>query len=145
VELLNLKGTWDAQGKFIISPGKYISCAALADLDKLPLLEGTSVNLIITFDARELITGRDGIVWATKHLLQAEIVSNALFAQNFNVEILNRQLADGPVYLLQLSSDSDVNEVVDFIWRGENGLRLKPDWSYREGETNKSFEKWVNG
>ncbi len=145
MELLNIKGKWDAQGKFMLSSGKCISCEALPDLDKLPLFHGTPVNMVISFDARELIKGAQGIVWATKQLLQAEIVSNALFAQNFNVEILNRQLADGPIYLLQLSSDSDVNEVVDFIWRGENGLRLKPDWSYREGETNKSFEKWVNG
>ncbi len=145
MELLNLKGTWDAQGKFIISPGKYISCVALADLDKLPLFEGTSVNLIITFDARELITGRDGIVWATKHLLQAEIIRNALTAQNFGVHILNRLLADGPIYLLQSSNHKDVSEVVDFIWKGENGLQLKPDWAYGDGEPNKSFEKWVNG
>jgi hypothetical protein len=145
VELLNLKGTWDAQGKFIISPGKYISCAALADLDKLPLLEGTPVNLIITFDARELIRGRDGIVWATKHLLQAEIICNALTAQNFSVQILNKQLADGPIYLLQSSSHKEVPDLIDFIWKGENGLQLKPDWAYGDEEPNKSFEKWVNG
>lgn len=145
MELLNLKGIWDVQGKIILSSGTCISCEAWPNLDMLPLLHGTTVNIVISYDVQELIKGTERIVWATRQLPQAEIISNALFAQNFMVEILAKQLADGPVYLLQLSNSSDVDEVVDYIWKGENGLRLKPDWYYAEGESNKSFEKWVNG
>ena len=39
----------------------------------------------------------------------------------------------------------EVAAAVDFIWREPSGLRLQPDWWYRAGVENESFNKWING
>ena len=41
--------------------------------------------------------------------------------------------------------ESDISEAINFVWKSDTGLRLKPDWSYPEGELNKSFEQWLSG
>ena len=49
------------------------------------------------------------------------------------------------MFLIAITNEKDTKVAIDFIWEGHNGLRLKPDWSYPQGETNKSFEQWLNG
>jgi hypothetical protein len=52
-------------------------------------------------------------------------------------------LEDRVLLLIKIHKTFDIADSMDFIWRKENGLRLKTDWSYPDGEPNKSFEKWV--
>ena len=46
---------------------------------------------------------------------------------------------------IKILNTKDINPVIEFIWKSESGLRLKPDWVYPAGEINKSFELWLSG
>jgi len=91
----------------------------------------------------KLLSGKDGIVWATYKLKQAEIIQNALLVQNIHSEIKLFDLEENGLVLLKITNPSDIEQVMDFIWRSKSGLRLQPDWSYPAGERNKSFECWL--
>ena len=84
-------------------------------------------------------------MWATYSMRQAEIIHNTLLAQNINSEINNINIGKEKLFLLKVTNQPDINEAIDFIWKGGSGLNLKPDWTYSEGETNKSFEQWLSG
>ena len=49
------------------------------------------------------------------------------------------------MFLIKIANESDIADSIDFIWRNNTGLRLKPDWVYTKDETNKSFEQWLSG
>jgi hypothetical protein len=99
----------------------------------------------IPLDARGYPTGKDGTVWATFDLRQAEIIRNALLTQRIACELRNSKLDGKALYLLRLAGEGELEEAMQFIWKDKGGLRLLPDWSYREGEVNKSFERWLSG
>jgi hypothetical protein len=112
-------------------------------LPNLPV--GTSIEFLISFDEYEFLSGKDGIVWATYDSRQAEVVQNTLLAQNINCEIKRIQMDNRNMFLIKITNRRDTEMAIEFIWKGNNGLRLKPDWSYPQGETNKSFELWLSG
>lgn len=106
---------------------------------------GTPINISITFEERDLLTGVDGIVWATYDPHQNETIQNALLVQNIFSETQELVLDKWRLHLLHISDSRDVEKAIDFIWRDEAGMRLKPDWSYPANSRNHSFDKWVNG
>ena len=90
-------------------------------------------------------TGKDGTVWATYDLRQAEIIRNALLAQRIACELRDIKPDGNTLYLLHVADKRGLEEAMDFIWKDKGGLRLTPDWNYADGEINKSFELWLSG
>lgn len=99
----------------------------------------------LDLDTNGYPTGNDGTVWATYDLQQAETIRNALVALHITCALKERKLRSAVLYLLHISDGKDLSDAMDFIWREDSGLRLKPDWGYVDGETNKSFERWLSG
>jgi hypothetical protein len=99
----------------------------------------------LSLDTRGYPTGQHGIVWATYDHRQADIIRNALLTQRIACELKTTKLDGRMLYLLGVADERGVEEAMDFVWRDKGGLRLIPDWSYMEGETNRSFEQWLNG
>ena len=99
----------------------------------------------VSCDDKNSPSGKDGLVWATFDVRQAEIIQNALFAQNIHSELKKYAIKDTSLVLVFISNQSDVNPAIDFIWRSKSGLQLSTDWSYPAGEINKSFEHWLSG
>jgi len=106
---------------------------------------GTSVEVSVSFQENDFLSGKSGIVWATYDVRQAEIIQAALIAQQISTEIKNINLGDKTVLILKVNNEPDVADAIDFIWKSSNGLRLKPDWAYPKGEKNQSFELWLSG
>jgi hypothetical protein len=101
--------------------------------------------LTISFEENDFLTGKSGIVWATYDLRQSEIIQNTLVAQQISSEVKRIGFDGQEIFLVRITNEADVNDAIDFIWRSDGGLRLKPDWTYPNRETNKSFELWLNG
>jgi hypothetical protein len=116
---------------------------SLTENPELP--DECELELTISLNQDDFLSGKNGIVWATYSMRQAEIIHNTLLAQNINSEINNINIGKEKLFLLKVTNQPDINEAIDFIWKGGSGLNLKPDWTYSEGETNKSFEQWLSG
>lgn len=143
--MIRIKGIYTDDGKIDLENRKTIEWKDLSD-EKLPgLPSGSKVELIISFDKNDFLSGKDGIVWATYDSRQAEIIQNTLLAQNISSELKRVDFGNREIILLSITNDSDIIDAIDFIWRSKTGLRLKQDWFYPEGETNKSFELWLSG
>jgi len=117
----------------------------LSDAEPPEIPFGSSVEITISIEENDFLTGKDGIVWATYDLRQAEIIQSALLAQHISSEVSRINLQNKSIQILRITNDSDVNDAIDFIWKTDSGLRLKPDWSYQDGDVNKSFELWLSG
>jgi hypothetical protein len=98
---------------------------------------------MITHDECEYLDGAGGIVWATYDRYQAEIIQSALLAQKIACELQETSLTEARRYLLHVAGHDKVEAALDFIWRDQSGLRLRPDWWYPAGSVNESFRKWV--
>lgn len=103
------------------------------------------IELTISLNHDDFLSGKNGIVWATYDIRQAEIIRNTLLAQNINAEINNVNIGNEKLFLIKVTNQSDKNDAIDFIWKSDSGLQLKPDWTYADGETNKTFEQWLSG
>lgn len=145
MKLIKKTGIFNSDGAIVLHPDIAISWKWLSNKNSPDLPPGTPLEFDISLDEDTLLSGKYGIVWATYNLHQAEVLSNALLAQNISSVIGIIELDESNLLLLKIVNPKDRNEAMDFIWRKEGGLRLKPDWSYAEGEPNKSFEKWING
>ena len=145
MRLIKIKGTLSPDGEIILHPGIHFSWRLISSKNVPDLLQGTPVDIDISIDEQTLMSGEYGIVWATWDLRQAEVIFNALLAQNIASSIGRIELNDSTLLLTKINNKEDTGEAMDFIWRKETGLRLKPDWSYPVGEPNRSFEKWLNG
>lgn len=110
---------------------------------KLPP-SGIIVELSVSIDINELISGINGYVWASKDLQQVEIITNAIRVQNIEIEIVKAKLENSEMYLIKVINEKDIQNVLDFIQNDKSGLMLKPDWTYPEGERNKSFDQWTH-
>ena len=124
---------------------KTINWTDLTDEKPAEIPFGSNVELAIFFDENDFLSGKDGIVWASYDSRQVDIIKNSLFAQNIITNIKQINLGNRRMFLLYVNNQNDVNEAINFVWKSNNGLRLKPDWSYSDGEPNKSFEQWLNG
>lgn len=149
--ILKTKGTFYTEGEIVLNPLKTIRWKDLSDKNPPQLPSGSVIDLSISFDENNFLSGTDGIVWATYDSRQAEIIQNTLLAQHINCEVKwigfepELKLELRSMFLIIITNEKDIKFVIDFIWKTDSGLRLKPDWSYPKGETNKSFEQWLNG
>ncbi|HKJ80627.1 MAG TPA: hypothetical protein VJ954_01285 [Ignavibacteriaceae bacterium] len=128
---------------FGINSSINLSELSLTEHPELP--DECELELTISLNQDDFLSGKNGIVWATYYMRQAEIIHNTLLAQNINSEINNINTGKEKLFLLKVTNRPDINEAMDFIWKSDSGLNLKPDWTYSEGETNKSFEQWLSG
>jgi hypothetical protein len=142
LKLINKIGIFNPDGEIILHPGISVSWKSLSNKNIPDLPAGTPLGIIIHFDEKDLISGSHGIVWATYHQRQAEVIQNALLVQNIISAIGKVELEDQVLLLIKIQNKIDVADAMDFIWRKEGGMRLKPDWSYAEGEVNTSFYQW---
>ena len=145
VEIIKINGNYSGMGKITLDSMNVVDLKQFTqqNIPEFPI--GLKLELTISFDEKEFLSGIDGIVWATYDLRQAEIIQSALVAQQINLEI-NKIFVDGQeLCLLKILNKQDVDDTIDFIWRSGSGLRLTPDWDYADGESNKSFEQWLSG
>ncbi|KAF0204512.1 MAG: hypothetical protein FD170_417 [Bacteroidetes bacterium] len=145
MKLIKKTGIFNPDGEIILHPGVSVSWKSISSRNIPELPPGTPLDIEVSLNEKVLLSGNHGIVWATYNMRQAEVISNALLAQNITSAIGRVELEDNVLLLIKIHQISDVAEAMDFIWRKEDGLRLKPDWTYPDGEPNKSFEKWLNG
>ena len=131
-------------GEIVLHPELSVSWKSLSDRAIPELPEGTQLDIEISFKENLLLSGKDGIVWATFDFRQAEIITNALLPQSISSVIGKIEMKEGNLMLIRIVNDQDIEEAMDFIWRKDSGLRLKADWTYAKGEPNMSFEKWLN-
>jgi len=143
--ILKTKGVYTKEGKIVLNSIKIFDWADITE-KTLPFFEdGTSIDLSISFDENIFLSGISGIVWATFDLRQAEIIQSTLIAQHINCEIKPLAFGKENPFLVCITNENEIKDAIDFIWKSKNGLRLKPDWTYSQGETNKSFEQWLSG
>lgn len=145
MKLIKKTGIFYPDGEIILHPGISVSWKLFSNKNIPELPPGTPLEIDIFLDEHTLLSGEYGIVWATYDLRQGEVIFNALLAQNIASVLGKIELDEGNLLLIIIDNENDVGEAMDFIWRKENGLRLKPDWSYAKGKPNKSFENWING
>ena len=142
--MIKIKGTYTDIGKIELETMKIINLKELSEEKPPELPFGSNVELFISFDENDFLSGKDGIVWATYDLRQAEIIQNTLLAQNIYSEIKRNHFGHEIMFFLQIANESDIEDSIDFIWKEGTGLKLKPDWLYPKGENNKSFERWLS-
>jgi hypothetical protein len=147
--ILKTKGIYSEGGDVVLNSIKTIRWMDISEEIPPQLPAGTNINLEMTLDENEFLSGKNGIVWATYDLRQAEIIQSTLLAQQINCEInkisleLEHELKS--MFLIIITNKIEVQNAIDFIWKGDGGLRLKPDWHYGKGEKNKSLEQWLSG
>ena len=145
MKLIKKIGIFNPDGEIILHPGISVSWKSLSNKNIPDLPPGTPLDIDVTLNEKVLLSGNHGIVWATYDQRQAEVIFNALLAQNISSAIGKVELEDHFLLLIKIHHTKDVAEAMDFIWRKDGGLRLKPDWTYPDGALNQSFEKWLNG
>ncbi len=145
MKLIKIKGSYKDVGKIELESMRIVEWNELSNktIPKIPI--GSNLELSITIDENDFLSGKGGIVWATFDLRQAEIIQNSLLAQNINSEIIEIGLVQNEIYLMDVNNYPDIKDAIEFIWKGDSGLCLKPDWNYKNGESNKSFELWLSG
>lgn len=140
-----MNGTCHNDGRVVFDTNEFIECRGLILTQPAELPDGCRVEVSVFYDEEDFLSGKNGIVWATYDLRQAEILHRALLAQDINTEIKKTDLDNSELFLIQITSRSDENDAIDFIWKSESGMNLKPDWTYSDSEKNKSFEQWLSG
>ncbi|HEX9252351.1 MAG TPA: hypothetical protein VF870_08920 [Ignavibacteriaceae bacterium] len=144
MKLIKIKGHYSDLGKIEMENNIIMNWNDLTDEEPMLIPFGSTIEFSIAFEEHDFLNGKEGIVWASYDMRQIEIIKNALFAQNINAELKPRSLGKYKIFLLKINNNKDISDAVDFIWRSKTGLRLKPDWNYPEGTTNKSFEQWLS-
>ena len=84
---IKVNGTCLNDGRVVFETNDFIECRGLilTQPDELP--DGCRVEVAIFYDEEDFLSGKNGIVWATYDIRQAEILYRALLAQNINAEI----------------------------------------------------------
>ena len=143
--ILKTKGTYYAEGEIVLNPLKTLHWKDLTNQSPAHLPNGSTIELSISFDENNFLSGTDGVVWATYDLRQAEIIQSTLLVQHINSEIKKFSIENVKLFLIIITDQMETKVASDFIWKSDYGLRLKPDWNYPDGEINKSFEQWLSG
>ena len=145
MKLLKVNGIYNNGGRIVFDTNNMIEWTDLSSVAPPALPDGSNIEITISLDESDFLSGKNGIVWATYDLRQAEIIKSALVAQHISSVLRMFPFGEEELFLISITNESDINDAIDFIWKGKSGLRLKPDWDYPEGETNKSFELWLSG
>jgi hypothetical protein len=143
--MLKVSGVLKENGVIILEKGKIVSWKEFSDSSVPGIPPMTEIEITIAFKENEMLNGHNGIVWATYDFRQADIIRSTLLAQQIESEIKSINFLSNQLNVIRIINDKDIPEAMDFIWRGSGGLCLTPDWSYVEGEPNKSFEQWLGG
>lgn len=143
--ILKVNGIYRNGRIMVLETNSSIKWSDLSLTQPPELSDDCKVELTISLDEEVFLYGNNGNVWATYDPRQAEIIQNTLLAQDISSEVRKFNLGNREMLLLSITNESDINDAVDFIWRNNIGLRLKPDWTYADGEINKSFEQWLSG
>jgi len=143
--VLKLNGIYHTGGQMVFGTNQMIEWNDINPGKPPELPNGSSIDITISFYESDFLSGKNGIVWATYELRQAEIIKNSLLAQHISSEVQQIDFMEDVMFILKIDNETDISTAIDFIWRDDGGLRLKPDWTYSEGETNKSFELWLSG
>lgn len=143
--ILKTKGIYNGGGEVVINSVKTIRWTEISEGTPPQLPVGTNITIVLTLDENEFLSGKNGIVWSTYDLRQAEIIQSTLLAQHINCEINKISFDDKVLFLIIITNKIEVQNAIDFIWKGDGGLRLKPDWHYGKGEKNTSLEQWISG
>ena len=120
-----------------------LKTGTIVNWNKLDIPFGSGVEIIVKYEEVDYLSGLNGIVWATYNADQAETIKGALQAHKINSEIIEKKLEGSLLILIKLSDRNKTDEAIDFIWRREDGLNLKPDWYFPADNPNESFEKWT--
>ncbi len=142
--MIRLQGIYTNIGRIELESGKYISWYQISDEDPPRIPFGSSIEITFCFEEMDLINGKNGIVWATYDVRQAEIIRDTLISQNINVNLNTKTIGAYKLHLLIVTNISDIDAALNFVWRDRSGLRLKPDWHYKSGQENESFNRWIN-
>ena len=142
---IKVNGTCLNDGSVVFETNDFIECRGLIITQPAELPDGCRVEVTVSYDEEDFLSGKNGIVWATYDIRQAEILHRALLAQDINIEIKQTEVEKRELYLIKVTGLSDRSEAIDFIRKSYSGLNLKPDWTYSENEINKSFEQWLSG
>lgn len=145
MNILRTKGIYQTEGKILLNSLKTIQWKDISDSTFPKLPAGSTLELSITIDENIFLSGINGIVWATYDPRQAEIIHNTILVQDIVSELVKIEAGNEKLIAIKIINSKDINTVTEFIWRSSSGLRLKPDWNYLPGESNKSFELWLNG
>jgi len=143
-KMIKINGNYVDVGKVELESGETITWEQLNLKDPPKIPYGSSIEVIFSFEEKDYLLGKDGIVWATYDKRQAEIIQTTLLTQNIAVELEKENLGDHNLLILRVTEKKELQNAIDFIWKNPGGLNLKPDWHYPRGETNKSFEKWLS-
>ncbi|MEJ2494714.1 MAG: hypothetical protein P8Y79_10360 [Ignavibacteriaceae bacterium] len=133
--MLKVKGVYDSGGRIVLDTNNMIEWTDLSSVTPPDLPDGSNIEITISLDENDFLSGNR----------QAEIIKSALVAQHISSVLQMFPFGNEEMFLISITNESDINDAIDFIWRDDTGLRLKPDWDYQEGETNKSFEQWLSG
>ncbi len=143
---IKVVGFYRGIGLIQVGHNKTIQWDSICGKHKPPLIPfGTRISIELNYNDYEFLSGKDGVVWATYNLHQAEMIRDSLFIQMLPSHITEIQMDDFRMYQIIVPEKSHISQAMDFIWRSNDGLRLQPDWAYPVGESNASFEKWMNG
>lgn len=145
MNLKKIKGKYTNAGKIEFENMRAIEWNEISKSIAPELPSDINIDITFSIDENDFLSGRNGTVWATYNLRQAEIIQRALLAQHINSELKRIDFEELEIILINITNEKDINDAIDFIWRDDIGLRLKPDWNYPEGEINKSFELWLSG
>ena len=142
--LYQLKGSYQDSGKIRLANRTVLEWAQISEETAPSIPYGTQVEINIQIEDRDYLKGAEGVVWATYDKRQAKIIRNALLSQKIVCEIYSEYLQNRKLHLLRVLEGADIPAAIDFIWREESGLQLKPDWEYPAGKENESFNRWIN-
>lgn len=145
MKLIKAKGFYSDLGKIELFDSQSIDSISLTDENIIPLPFGSRVEISISYDENDFLSGDNGIVWGSYDQKQIEIIKNALSAQNINSEVVTKILVNRKIQLLVVRDNNDVQDSINFIWKSKTGLCLKPDWTYPDRTVNLSFEQWLIG
>lgn len=145
LSILKVKGIYDENGKILLDSMRVLSWNSLTEKNQPKLDFGTNIEISLSIDENIFLSGKNGVVWATYDSRQADIIQSTLLAQQINCEIKKISFETEVIFLIVITNQNEVIDAIDFIWKSDSGLRLNPDWSYPNGNKNKSFEQWLNG
>ena len=85
--LLKLNGVYHIGGKILFETNKSINWDEITSILPPEVPHGSNLEITISFDDTEFLSGKNRIVWATYDLRQAEIIQSSLLAQHISSEV----------------------------------------------------------
>ena len=142
---IKVKGIYSDIGRVEFPDNSPIASVSLTDREGFNIPFGSGVEILVLYEENDFLTGKNGVVWASYDHSQIEIIQNALMAQNIITVTSRKKLEGREIQILIAGNEKDTRNAVNFIWKSKDGLKLKPDWVYRNGTVNLSFEQWLSG